>query len=180
MKQTIRLTFCGIIAALSVVVLFFTGLIPIATLALPAVAGCLVIPVVAELGVSWGFGVYAVTGLLAFFLTPDREAALFYLLFFGYYPVLFGVLAKIRRRPLRLAVKLLIFNAAVAAETLLSIYVLGIPWESLGVLGPWTAPVLLLGANVVFLLFDRALSGLIVLYFGRFHAGVARLLRTGG
>ena len=179
MKRTIHLTFCGIIAALSVVVLFFTGLIPIATLALPALAGLFLIPVVAELGVPWGFGVYAVASLLGFFFTPDREAALFYVLFFGYYPVLFGVLAKLQSRPLRLTVKLLIFNAAVVAETLLSVYILGIPWESISILGPWTAPVLLLAANAVFLLYDRALAGLIVLYFQRFHAAVARLLRTG-
>lgn len=176
-RKTLSVTLCGIIAALSVVVLFFTGLIPVATLALPAVAGILLIPVVAELGIPWGFGVYAVAAVLAFFLTPDREAALFYVMFFGYYPVLFGVLAKIRSTPVRVAAKLGIFNAAVVGETLLSVYVLGIPWESISVLGAWTAPVLLLAANGVFLLYDKALGGLIVLYFQRFHGQVSRLLQ---
>lgn len=179
MKRTTKLTLCGIIAALSAVVLFFTGVIPVATLALPALAGCLLVPVVAELGIPWGFGSYAVCAALAFLLAPDREAALFYLLFFGYYPVLFGVLGKIKNTAARTAVKFAVFNAAVVAETLLAVFVLGIPWESISFLGRATAPVLLALANVVFFLYDRALGGLIVLYFQRFHDTVRRLLRGG-
>lgn len=171
-----KVALCGMIAALSAVVLFLTGVIPVATLALPAVAGCLLIPVVAELGVPWGFGVYAVCGLLSFLLAPDREAALFYILFFGYYPVLIGVLGKIGSRVLRYAVKLLVFNGAVVLETVISIYVLGIPWENIGFLGRATPVVLLVMANVVFVLYDRALLGLIALYFQKLHGRVKKLL----
>ncbi len=171
-----KVALCGMIAALSAVVLFLTGVIPVATLALPAVAGCLLIPVVAELGVPWGFGVYAVCGLLSFLLAPDREAALFYILFFGYYPVLIGVLGKIGSRALRYAVKLLVFNGAVVLETVVSIYVLGIPLENIGFLGRATPVALLVMANVVFVLYDRALLGLIALYFQKLHGRVKKLL----
>lgn len=177
MKNSMKVALCGVLAALSTVVMFFTGIIPIATLALPAIAGCLLIPVVAEIGVAWGFGVYAVCGVLAFLLAPDREAALFYLLFFGYYPVLIGVLGRIKNKALQMAVKLLVFNAAVVLETVLSIYVLGIPWENIGFLGKATPIVLLLLANLVFILYDRALGGLIALYFAKFHGRVRRLLK---
>ena len=71
-----RLAFCGVIAALSVVVLFLTGIVPVATIALPAVAGCLLIAVVAETNVRYGFAVYLVSSLFSALLTPDREAAL--------------------------------------------------------------------------------------------------------
>ena len=81
-----KVAFCGIVAALSAVLMFLTGLVPVATLAIPAIAGCLLIPVVVESGLSWGFGVYAVCSVLSFLLAADREAALFYVLFFGYYP----------------------------------------------------------------------------------------------
>lgn len=177
MKSPIKVAFCGVLAALSTVVLFFTGIVPIATLALPAIAGCLLVPVVAELGTIWGFGVYAVCSVLAFLLAPDREAALFYLLFFGYYPVLTGVLDRIKNRPLQMAVKLLVFNAAVVLETVLSVFVLGIPWENIDFLGKATPVVLLLLANVVFLLYDRALNGLIALYFAKFHEKIRKILK---
>ncbi len=176
MKSAVKIAFCGITAALSVVVLFFTGIIPIATLALPAVAGCLLIPVVAELGVFWGLGVFAVCGVLSFLLTPDREAALFYVLFFGYYPVLVGMLGRIRRKGAQYLVKFLVFNAAVILETALSVFVLGIPWETVSFLGKATPAVLLAMANLVFFLYDRALGGLIALYFQKFHTRVQKAL----
>ncbi len=54
-------------AALSLVVMLLAGgwcLWP--PLPLPAVAGCLLIPVVVEAGLAWGFGVYGVCSVLAF------------------------------------------------------------------------------------------------------------------
>ena len=176
-KNSIKEALCGILAALSTVVMFFTGIIPVATLALPAIAGCLLIPVVAEVGISWGFGTFAVCAGLSFLLAPDREAALLYLLFFGYYPVLTGVLDRVKNKTLRYVLKLLIFNAAVVTETLLAVFVLGIPWETVEFLGKATPLVLLLLANLVFVLYDRALNGLIALYFRKFSSQVRRFLK---
>ena len=99
------------------------------------------------------------------------------MLFFGYYPALTAVLGRIRNRTLRVVVKLLIFNAAVVLETLLSIYVLHIPWESIGALGKATPFVLLALANLMFVLYDRALDGLIILYFRKFSRQVRRVLK---
>lgn len=177
MKQSMKLAFCGVIAALSTVLMFLTGLAPTATLALPAIAGCLLIPVVVEAGLAWGAGVYGVCCVLSFLLAPDREAFLFYLLFFGYYPVLFAVLGRIRGRVLRYAAKLLVFNAAVALEVLLSVYVLGVPVESFFILG-WIGPVVMwLLANAVFILYDLALDGLILQYYRRLHPRLGKLLK---
>lgn len=177
MKQSMKLAFCGVIAALSTVLMFLTGLAPTATLALPAIAGCLLIPVVVEAGLAWGAGVYGVCSVLSFLLAPDREAFLFYLLFFGYYPVLFAVLGRIRGRVLRYAAKLLVFNAAVALEVLLSVYVLGVPVESFFILG-WIGPVVMwLLANAVFILYDLALDGLILQYYRRLHPRLGKLLK---
>ena len=63
-----KLAFCGVMAALSTVLLFLTGVAPVATLALPAIAGCLLIPVVVEAGLPWAFGVYGVCSVLSFLL----------------------------------------------------------------------------------------------------------------
>ncbi len=172
-----RVAFCGAVAALSVVLMFLSGLIPVATLAIPAIAGCLLISVVAEAGVRWGFGVYGVCAVLSFFLAPDREAALFYILFFGYYPVLYALLGRIGSRVLRYVLKLGIFNAAVVTQALISVYLLGIPLETIAFLGKLTPLFLLLAGNLVFLLYDFSLDGLIVQYFRRIHPQAARLFR---
>lgn len=155
------------------------GLVPVASIAAPAIAGCLLIPVVAEAGMPWGFGCYGATAALVMLLAPDREAALIYLLFFGYYPALFGLLARIRKRPLRVLSKLLVFNAACVAEALLALYMLGAPLETVSFLGPYTPLVLLLLANLVFLVYDFALAGLISTYFQRLHPRLGKILRGG-
>lgn len=177
MKQSMKLAFCGVMAALSTVILFLTGVAPTATLALPAIAGCLLIPVVVEAGRSWAMGVYGVCSVLSFLLVPDREAFLFYLLFFGYYPVLFAVLGRIANKALRYVAKFLVFNAALAVEVLLSVYVLGIPLETFSILGPVGPVVLWVGANAVFVVFDLAFEGLIVQYLYRLHPRVGKMLK---
>ena len=126
-RQTSRIALCGVVAALSVVVLFMTGIVPVATVALPAVAGCFLIAVVAETSVRWGVMVYAVVSVLSLFLVPDREAALLYVVFFGYYPALYGALGRVRNRVLCRVLKFLVFNAAIVLESLLAIFLLHVP-----------------------------------------------------
>ena len=177
MKNSMRVAFCGVISALSTVLFLLTGVVPVATIALPAIAGCLLIPVVVEVGLPWAFGVYGVCCVLGLLFATDREALLIYLLFFGYYPALFAVVGRIRSRVLRYGVKLLVFNVAVVLEVLLSVYALVIPLETLSILGPAGPVVLWVLANVVFVVYDLALEGLIVQYLNRVHDRLGKLLR---
>ena len=154
-----------------------TGIIPVATIALPAVAGCFLIAVVAEIGVRHGFAVYAAVSLLSALIVPDREAALFYIVFFGYYPVLYGLLSRVRGRVLRWVVKLLVFNAAALAETGLAVWLLGIPMEEMLPFGWAFVPVLLLLVNAVFILYDLSMNGLIVFYIRRLHPVIGKYLK---
>lgn len=175
--KTIKIAFCGLIAALSVIIMFLTGLIPIATLALPAIAGCLLIAVVAEAGVRWAVCVYMVCGALSFIVAPDREAALFYILFFGYYPALFAVIGRMKNRVIRYLVKLLVFNAAVVAEFFIAVNLLGIPFEEMELFGQFTALVLLVLANVVFIIYDLALDRLISTYYMKMRPKVKKVFK---
>ena len=177
-KTTSRIAFCGVLAALSVVMMFLSGVVPVATIASPAIAGCLLIPVVAECGIKHGWAVFVIVGLLSFFLAADREAFLIYVLFFGYYPVLYATLDKIKSKILRYTVKYLIFNGACVLEVLLAAWLFGIPFEFVEGLGVLTPVVLLVAANLVFFLYDRALPGLIVMYFHRLHKTVSKTFRT--
>lgn len=175
--KTTRLAFCGVIAALSAAVLFLTGIAPVMTLALPAVAGCLLIAVVAETNVRYGFAVFAVVSLLSVLLTPDREAALFYISFFGYYPVLYGVLSRVKNTVLRWIFKLLVFNGAMVLETGLAILFLSIPVSELLLFGWVTIPVMLVLLNVLFIVYDFTMNGLIVFYIRRLHPVVGKYLK---
>ena len=169
MKNSMKVALCGVVAALTVVLMLFEGLVSVASVAIPAVAGCLLIPIVAEAGLGHAFGAYGAAAVLVLLLAPDREAALIYVLFFGYYPALFAVVSKIKSRILLWGAKLMIFNAAAIAEGLLAIYVLGIPFEDFPLLGGWGPVVLLALANLVFVLYDYVLAGLIGQYYRRFY-----------
>lgn len=176
-SKTSAIAFCGVIGALSVVVMFLTGLVPVATIALPAIAGCFLIAVVAETGTRYGFAVYLIVSLLSALLVPDREAALFYILLFGYYPVLYGVLSRIRNRVLCWAAKLAVFNTAMAAEALLAFFLLSLPIEEILPYGWGFLPVLLLLLNAVFVLYDLSMNGLIVFYIRRLHPLVGKVFK---
>lgn len=177
LKNTSRIALCGVIAALDVVVLFLTGLIPTATVALPALAGYFLIAVVAETSVRYGFAVYAVVAVLSLLLVPDREAALLYIVFFGYYPALYGVLGRIGNRVLCWAAKLAVFNAAMIAEGLLAAFVLMLPMEELLPFGWISIPIFLILLNAIFILYDLSMNGLIVMYIRRIHPAVRKFLR---
>lgn len=176
-KTAMKLALCGMMAALTVVLMLFEGLASVASVAAPAVAGCLLIPVVAHAGLGYGFAAYGAAGLLCLLLAPDREAALIYLLFFGYYPVLYAVLNRLKKPLLLWGAKLLCFNAAAVAEALLAVGVLGVPAEEfveMPFVGAWGPAVLLALANVVFVLYDRVLAGFITQYYRRFYDKMAR------
>lgn len=174
-NQTGRIAFCGLITALSVVVMLLSGVIPVMTLALPAIAGCFLISVVVEIDTKWASMVYAAASILSLLLAGDKEAALFYILFFGYYPILLALLGRIRKPLLCWGAKLVSFNAAVFIEAVISIYVLDIPLEPVAFLGQFTIPVLWILLNIVFVLYDRSMNGLIVMYVRRLHPKIKKM-----
>lgn len=176
-KQTMQVAFSAVVAALSTVIMAMAGVIPVATVALPALSGLCVIPVVYEFGVRWGFGVFAVVSVLSFFLVADREAALMYVVFFGYYPVLFAFFGRIKKLWLRVMVKVLVFNTAMVLETLAALFVLGIPYEALFFGGVWGILLMLVLLNLLLFIYDYTIPGLIIMYGRRIHPSLSRVFR---
>lgn len=113
-QQSSKMAFCGLLTGLSVVIMLTGGLIPIATYCTPMISGALLLPILLEYGKKTAWTSFAAVSLITLFLGIDKEAAFFYL-FLGYYPIAKWDIDRIRRRPLRIAVKLLVFNGAIAA-----------------------------------------------------------------
>ncbi len=111
-KQSGKVAFCGMMVALSVALMLTGGLVPIATYCAPMLGGIL-LP--ADHAGIWPKnrvdGVYR-NPLIVLTLGVDKEAAFFYL-FLGYYPIIKWNIEKIGKKPLRLALKLVVFNAAI-------------------------------------------------------------------
>lgn len=176
MKSAQRITFCGVLCALSSAVLL-ASVFPYATYALAALAGILFIPAALELSTRYGVFCYIVTTLLALLITPDPEAKLLFVFFFGYYPLIHLRLAICHHKLLAWGVKLLIFNAAVLSAFAILINIVGIPFEVLRIGSFDLTWVLLPMANAVFVLYDIALVRVAMLYRVRLHTLVKKLFR---
>ena len=157
----------GVFAALAVILMLLGGLVPFATYVCPMLASVLLIPLLEHLpkGLCWGW--YAVVALLSALFCPDRESA-FIFLFLGWYPI---VKPRLDRLPGlgRILLKLLIFNLAVAAAYALLIFVfeLEVLIEEAREMGWIMIAVLAVLGNISFLLFDRLLRILPLIYRGR-------------
>ena len=155
----------GIASALCLLLMLLT-IIPIATYTMPALAGMVLIVVVIENGYSTAWMVYAAVGFLSLFICPDKEAAMLFVGFFGFYPILKGKLERMRSRLMEYFTKLSVFNIAMVANYLVIIYLFGIQdiLEEVGPLGKYSLLVLLALGNVVFFVYDIALSKIIMAY----------------
>ena len=161
MKQSKRIALGGLLSALSLVFLFMTGLFPFATLALPALAGALFAALVIECGTVAAVCAYLSVSLLGIMLTPDQTAAILFLAFFGYYPILKSLLEQ-KAKKAEWLLKLLTAAAAMTACYLVFRFLF--PDPELIALPAWLLPIGLIGGLVIFILYDIALSRLIGWY----------------
>lgn len=162
--KTFFLALAAMLAALGVILLYGSCVVPSGRWALVALSGVVNAAAVVSLGLKGGFGVYAVVGVLGLLLTPDKLNALLYLLFFGLYPMVKSLLERLKNRTLGWALKFLFFDVVLCAF----VFGLGGAFSPLlpAVMRQSTFGVLLAG-NVVFLLYDLGFSQLIALYVAR-------------
>ncbi len=172
MKQTKKLTLSAMLAAVAAV-LMLVSYFPYLTYAVPAVAGGVMAVAVIELSGKWAW-VSFVASVLPVALFAESEAKLLYICFLGYYPILKSIFERLQNRMAEIAVKLGAFNLAVAALYFISIKVLGLPMEDTSLFGRFAVPVLWMAGNVVFLLYDLALTRVIAAYMWRLHPKVKK------
>lgn len=163
--STFRIALCSVIAALAVVLMMITSLIPVGTYALPCFAGILLIAVVVEYGVRWSLGVFAVVSILSVFLAGDKEAVVYFIALFGYYPMIKCVFErKIKNKLLLYLSKLAVFNAAAVAAFFAGTFLLSISAEEYTLFGVYLPWVFLLAGNVFFVLYDYAVTVFVAFY----------------
>ena len=161
-NRTKKLTVCAMLCALGVILLWFGAILDVAELSMAVIASLLCVYAVIEFGGAAPWLIFAVTSVLSLILLPNKGPAAVYLLFFGYYPIL---KEKIERRPRVPAwvYKELVFHSA-AVLIFLSWRFLLFPAITIE---PWFYVALLLLAEVVFVLYDVALTRLISMYLYR-------------
>lgn len=163
-KTSKRIAVCGVTAALDVVIMILGAFLGVGIYLAPMLAGVCLIPIGREWGAKYQILLWITIGLLSLMLVSDLEESLMFLGLFGWYPVLRN---SLQRLPpvLRVASKLLIFNAAVIVLELFLLLVL-VP----GSMGTVLTVLLLVLGNAAFLVYDAAIpkfEGLAARYFKR-------------
>ena len=165
-----EIAICALMAALAIVFMLLSSLIPVLTYVSPMLASLTLIPVLYESGKKYAWMTWGVTTALALMLCADREAALFSL-FLGYYPIIKPGLDRIKTKPHRVMTKLVVFTTAISFMVLTLTFAVGLNdlKEDL-----WLNIAFYTMMIAVLFLFDRTYSSMTVLYEKRLRRLLVR------
>lgn len=150
-----NIAFCGIVCALSILFMYMS-LIPAMTYVVPAVSGLLIWTVCEQINRKWAILAYCALSLLLFLLLPEKEAFVFFVIFFGYYPTVRDLLVKIKPAPLSWLLRFAVFNVAIVAGFQLLTYIIGLNklLEGMEGFGEAAVYILWLMADFAFVFYD--------------------------
>ena len=175
-NDTFRVALGGLLSAAAVAILFFGSILPFATFLAPAAASLAVLYFCLEYNRKTALLVYAVIATLALLLAPDKELALLFAVFLGYYPIAKTLIEKLRSKPLKWALKLTICNVTTLSLYWIITQVLVIEAVRDEFAAYTTALVvaLVLLGNATFVIFDVALTRLSMLYLVKYRPKLTR------
>ncbi len=178
-KQTpgAKAAFCGVFSALCLALMLVSSFLPALTYTMPAMSGIILLVIALSMDARAGWLVYICVSFLSLLFVSDKECALLFTAFFGYYPILKLKLDGMRRKVLRALLKLLLFNSTFLLSQLILIYLFHIPVELIEGLGMWTIPLLVALANILFVCYDIMLAQLRRAYCLKWHKYVERLFK---
>ncbi|WP_297421143.1 hypothetical protein [Clostridium sp.] len=152
----------GILVALTLVVLYATSILPISTLSILTIASCLIPISIIRTSIKGTMLVYLASSVLSFFLVPTN-IALYYTLFFGIYGIIKSFIERLKNLPIEILLKLIAFNILLAImyvviSNFLGIFNIKYPLYLLWII-----------SQIVFLIYDYALTLIISFYLNRIH-----------
>lgn len=177
MKQSSKTALGGIVAALSISIMFMVSVVPFLTYALPAAAAVLLIPVIIEINKKWALGVYFSVSILSLLILPNKEVAVIYAAFFGYYPVLKSFFESRYKKLPEWIFKLLIFNCTIAVSYYLMMRFMGVTIDEMDSFGVYAIPILLGLGTISFILYDYALTKIVSLYIIKWQKQFKKVFR---
>ncbi|WP_288221965.1 hypothetical protein [uncultured Clostridium sp.] len=157
-----EITLSAVLIALTLIILYLNLILPISTISILTLASLLIPVALIRGSMKSAILVYISSSIIGFFLLPIN-IILLYILFFGIYGIVKYFIEKIKNIPLEILLKLIFFNMIFFISFFLfkSFIAIQITKLPLGIF--WIL------AQVVFLVFDYALSLLITFYLERIH-----------
>lgn len=163
-KTAYKVALCGAVAALSMVLMMLTTVVSVGTFALPMISGILLTVIVVEFNAKWALGVYFAVSVLSFLMSGDKEAVMYFIMFFGFYPIIKEYFERIKLRVVQWLLKFALFNVCMVASFYIGVYLLGVPVESFDIFGVNLPVVFLLIGNLAFPLYDKCVTLIVTRY----------------
>lgn len=156
MRNTKKLTFSAVLSALAVAIMYIGTALEVLDLSTAALASICVMVILTELGMKYAFLTYATIGALSLLILPMKTAAIMFVGFLGFYPMAKSFFERKFRGWLCLVLKIVLLNVCTFAMLLVVRYVMT---EAL-----WFEIMVLVLANIVFVVYDYALTQLLRVY----------------
>lgn len=178
-KTSYKVALGGVISALSLVSMFMSSVIPTAEYAIPAFAGMLLIVLVIEINLKWAFATYICVSILSLLIVPNREASLLFVVFMGYYPIVKSIIESKIKTFVSWLVKLGVFNVALVAYYTLIKYLVASSdlLDSFDEYEKYIIVLLGVAANVVFVIYDIAMTNVISMYMNWLRKKISRYIK---
>ncbi len=157
-KNTKKLTVSAMLCALSVVLMLAGAVIEVMDLSVAAIASFAVIFAILELKGAYPYMIFFSVSVLGILLLPSKLPALYYFLFFGWYPMVKYPLEKLNVWLCRI-LKAAVFAISLTAVLLISVYFTGT--EELIPMSVWAYAICI----PVFAIYDIALTRITRTYF---------------
>lgn len=151
----------GILIALNLAILYSASILPISTLSILTVASCITPISIIRTSIKNAILIYLSSSILSFFLV-SINIAMYYTLLFGIYGIIKYFIEKFRNLLIELILKLLSFNILLMIFYIIAKSFLSIPHE-------FPLWLLWICAQVIFLIYDYALTLLISFILDKFH-----------
>lgn len=162
------LAFGGICTALSVICLYLSGVISINTFALLTLSSCFIGVMHIEGKIKYSLLTFFAVSALSFLLPVDRISLVYYIGFFGHYPILKSYIERIRKLSVELILKTAFFLVVSFFGIFLVSFIMGV---TLSTKLPWY--VLAIVCVAVLHIYDYALS----IFFSFYERKIKNKLR---
>lgn len=161
-KLSFQIAFGGIVSALCILLMFSVGIFPVMLYVFPMISSLLIFILSYECGNRTALASYFSVSFLSVILSPDKESALIFLAFFGYYPILSRHIDRLKSKLVQWIIRFAVFNVSMIASyfVLLKLFLA----SENELFGGMSKFVLLAIGNIMLVIYDIAIRNVSYLY----------------
>ena len=175
MKKSKEIAFASIFTAFILVIMFLGSALAVLTYVAPLICSIIMMILNDIAGKKFAFLSYAAVSIISIIFLTDKECALTFAFFFGYYPLIRPSIEKIRKKALAFLVKILIFNIGFFLSQIILVFAFGIPFDMPW--GKWGIAVFAVLINLVFIVFEFMFKRVIILYELKYKQRIEKFLK---